>query len=88
MSKKNYAERDIERQRFYMDHLEAMTAEGLHDKGAIAAELAHRDERIALLVQRLTQIDSIIFAEGAPLGGDRYFRIRELTSKTLRETEA
>jgi hypothetical protein len=39
-----YAERDIESQdEYYTRHLEAMTAERLHDKSAIAAELAHRD---------------------------------------------
>jgi hypothetical protein len=45
-----YAKRDIEGQgEYYMRHLDAMTREGLHSKGDIAAELAHRDMRIAEL---------------------------------------
>ena len=45
MSMENqYAERDHEEQgEHYMRHLSAMTGEGLHDKSAIAGELAHRD---------------------------------------------
>ena len=45
-----YADRDpIEldkRGGHYCRHVQAMTAEGLHEKSAIAAELAWRDERI------------------------------------------
>lgn len=33
----------------YIRHVNAMTAEGLHRKSAIAAELAHRDAQIAAL---------------------------------------
>lgn len=41
---KLYAERDImEQGTYYTRHVMAMTAEGLHDKSSIAAELAHRD---------------------------------------------
>ena len=48
-----YAKRDIEAQgEHYIRHLHAMTAEGLHAKGDIAAELAHRDLRIAELESR------------------------------------
>lgn len=43
---KQYAQRDIEEQKHYMRHLDAMTRENLHSKSAIAAELAHRDEII------------------------------------------
>ena len=39
-----YADRDIIQQgKHYTDHVRAMTAEGLHSKSDIAAELAHRD---------------------------------------------
>jgi hypothetical protein len=47
---KLYAERDIIGQgQAYCDHVMAMTAEGLHAKSDIAAELAHRDIEIARL---------------------------------------
>lgn len=49
-----YAERDIEDQEdYYLKHVLAMTGESLHTKSAIAAELAHRDIRIAKLEQAL-----------------------------------
>lgn len=47
---KLYAERDIceldDLGGFYSKHVSAMTAEQLHSKSAIAAELAHRDQII------------------------------------------
>lgn len=44
MSEKYYKERDIQEQgQHYAKHINAMTAEGLHSKSDIAAELAHRD---------------------------------------------
>lgn len=44
---KQYAQRDIEAiSTFYVTHVEAMTAEGLHLKADIAAELAWRDEQV------------------------------------------
>jgi len=47
---KQYARRDTEELgEHYMRHLNAMTAEQLHDKNAIAAELAWRDREIARL---------------------------------------
>jgi predicted Zn-ribbon and HTH transcriptional regulator len=53
--KKLYAERDIiEQMQHYVDHVEAMTAEGLHSKSDIAAELAHRDIEIERLERELT----------------------------------
>ena len=49
-NKKHYAERDIiEQGEHYTNHVMALTAEGLHGKSEIAAELAHRDQRIAAL---------------------------------------
>ena len=69
----------------YIRHVEAMTAEGLHEKSAIAAELAHRDSRIAELESRLKGINDIIYAAGAPLGGDNYFAIREIATQHMRE---
>lgn len=47
-----YAERDTESLgEFYTKHVAAMTVEGLHEKSAIAAELAIRDARINELEQ-------------------------------------
>lgn len=44
---KHYTERDIIGQGVhYANHVQAMTAEGLHAKSDIAAELAHRDIEI------------------------------------------
>lgn len=52
--KKHYAHRNLIRQGCtYAQHVEAMTAEALHSKSGIAAELAHRDLRIASLEQSL-----------------------------------
>ena len=57
MSNKLYAERDIdgldEDGNFYFKHVMAMTAESLHGKSAIAAELGYRDSRIVELQARL-----------------------------------
>lgn len=57
MSKKLYAERDIEGLdedgNFYFKHVMAMTSEGLHGKSAIAAELGYRDSKIVELQARL-----------------------------------
>lgn len=49
---KHYRQRDIESQGdHFIRHLDAMTAERLHAKSDIAAELAHRDLLIAALVK-------------------------------------
>lgn len=57
MSNKLYAERDIEGLdedgNFYFKHVMAMTAESLHGKSAIAAELGYRDSKIVELQARL-----------------------------------
>lgn len=49
---KQYADRDIaseELNQLYIDHVLAMTSEGLDSKSDIAAELAYRDARIKFL---------------------------------------
>lgn len=54
---KLYAPRDTEALgSHYTAHLEAMTAEGLHDKSAIAAELAWRDQKLAAAETFKTEI--------------------------------
>jgi len=40
----------------YPEHVMAMTAEGLHSKSEIAAELAYRDQRIAELEQEVEEL--------------------------------
>ena len=46
----HYTDRDIEAQGgYYTRHVSAMTAERLHEKSDIAAELAHRDIEIVRL---------------------------------------
>lgn len=48
-----YANRDPSKlEPWYSQHVNAMTAEGLHNKSDIAAELAHRDQRIVALEQQ------------------------------------
>lgn len=53
---KQYAQRDIESLDGYMTHVMAMTAEQLHSKSEIAAELAWRDSQIAALQQKLDDL--------------------------------
>lgn len=56
MKKKLYADRDaIALGQLYADHVQAMTAEGLHEKSDIAAELAYRDAQIKALKEDLGQ---------------------------------
>lgn len=63
-----YAERDhLALGQTYCDHVEAMTAEGLHAKSAIAAELAwrdlqisERDAELARLRAEVAERDSIV----------------------------
>lgn len=56
---KHYAERDHMAQdaagNYYSQHVSAMTAEGLHAKSDIAAELAHRDMEIDRLRAELNK---------------------------------
>lgn len=59
---KLYAEREIdvldEEGGFYAAHINAMTAEGLNPKSAIAAELAYRDSLIVKLEARIKELES------------------------------
>lgn len=57
MSQTQYAQRDTESLgNTYIKHVEAMTAEGLHAKSAIAAELAWRDDKIE-------KLESLVFSD-------------------------
>lgn len=51
-----YATRDVEAQgEYFMRHLEAMTAEKLHSKSDIAAELAQRDILLSAVASALNE---------------------------------
>lgn len=50
-----YKEREIDELDTYIDHVSAMTTEGLHSKSAIAAELAFRDSHIQFLENGLDE---------------------------------
>jgi hypothetical protein len=69
---KLYANRDaMALGQFYLDHVNAMTLEGLHSKSAIAAELAWRDKRLVEAEKRITDLRAtlnaanIAFASGS-----------------------
>jgi hypothetical protein len=68
---KLYAERDIIGQgQAYCDHVMAMTAEGLHAKSDIAAELAHRDieiERLQVIEKLYNEQCDAGYARGSAL---------------------
>ena len=58
-----YAEREAQDlEPYYIRHVAAMTAEGLHSKAAIAKELAYRDKRIADLERQLAAMSPLIEA--------------------------
>ncbi len=45
-------------------------------------------DEVERLRAKLIKINELIFAAGAPLGGDVYFQIRELCAEELRKTSA
>jgi hypothetical protein len=54
---KHYAHRNLANlEPHYSEHVSAMTAEGLHDKAAIAAELAFRDAEIERLKHQMSRM--------------------------------
>ena len=58
-----YAEREAQDlEPYYIRHVAAMTAEGLHSKAAIAKELAYRDKRIADLERQLAEMRPVVEA--------------------------
>ena len=60
-TEKHYAERDHRAQgNHYTRHLMAMTAEKLHSKSDIAAELAHRDMVIDDLQSQVNELIDIV----------------------------
>ena len=65
---KLYAERDAseldEAGNYYIKHVIAMTAEQLHSKSAIAAELAHRDMLIDKLTDELQAAKTLAVPDG------------------------
>lgn len=75
-----YAERDIvaldKAEGYYIRHVDAMTAEGLHAKSDIAAELAWRDAELDRLRAALGRIaaDKVQLNENVP---EAYNRVRD-----------
>lgn len=66
MTAKLYARRDTESMGdLYIRHVEAMTAEGLHEKNRIAAELAHRDAEIGRLRAIVDKLPKTV--DGVPI---------------------
>lgn len=87
INKKYYAERDIEEQgQHYANHINAMTAESLHCKSSIAAELAHRDitiEQLRAEIDRLiTEVPQLLRNERAQVAHE-CAEIAEKQSKYL-----
>jgi hypothetical protein len=70
----------------YSRHVAAMTAEGLHSKSDIAAELAFRDKEIARLRSALSRVaDAVSFLAGLFLSMDetdaRRDKVREAAQR-------
>lgn len=61
MTQKCYSDRDImgldEKGGYYIRHIMAMTAEGLHSKSDIAGELAFRDAVIDDLLDQVAELN-------------------------------
>lgn len=83
---KLYAERDvIDQMQHYVNHVEAMTAEGLHSKSDIAAELAHRDIQIEELqrdVARWKNAHQVVMIERDSFKGQA-----EMNRDTIKEMQ-
>ena len=75
LAAKHYAKRDPEAQgAHYINHVSAMTSEGLHSKSAIAAELAHRDMEIDRLRAALDAPAQAVPAPGVEAVSEREFK--------------
>lgn len=62
VAEKLYAERDIfDQGEHFTRHMTALTAEGLHAKTDIAAELAHRDIEVERLTGTVRQLKEAIY---------------------------
>lgn len=80
---KQYAKRNPEAQGgHYIKHVLAMTAEGLHNKAAIAAELAHRDILINTLKEELKrsnqELYKMVYALGSALDGQQHHEVYKM----------
>lgn len=80
---KQYAKRNPEAQgEHYIKHISAMTAEGLHQKSEVAAELAHRDILINALKEELKrsnqELYKMVYALGSAWDSDTYHELQTL----------
>ena len=83
---KLYADREVIKQgSYYTAHVSAMTAEGLHSKSDIAAELAHRDIVIAKLKQAIGTISYKAENIGSSEWEEAVWTIRGIAMKALNE---
>lgn len=58
-----YPKQDAEQLgKWYARHLEAMTAEGLHSKSDIAAQLAWRDKKISLQRDAMNELSAAVLS--------------------------
>lgn len=71
---KLYADRDpCELEPYYSRHVEAMTAEGLRSKAAIAEELAYRDQQIERLNDWIVELNGFRSAAASCIkSGERW----------------
>ncbi|WP_339934546.1 hypothetical protein [Vreelandella glaciei] len=84
MGAKHYAARDItsdELMQRYMDHVDAMTGEGLHSKSDIAAELAYRDALINELSEKLAKYVALVEGDSSE---DFLYEFRDIKSLLLK----
>lgn len=89
MKEKQYAERDAYELdvagNYYCRHVSAMTSEGLHSKGDIAAELGHRDMVIDGLIDAVKSILTLQTRGYITLGIEHTKSLRAAISKALGE---
>ncbi len=89
MSKyKQYAKRDLEAlQPHYIKHVDAMTAEGLHSKSDIAAELAWRDLQIAEARDQVNHYKAMLTKESGEVTISRNGYVEQLEQQLDRRAE-
>lgn len=84
-----YTERDVIAQGlYYANHVHAMTTEKLHSKSDIAAELAHRDIRIAELEANQRETIQVIQSNCYDGSGQSNDRLLAHANKLSRKNDA
>lgn len=70
----------------YVRHVQAMTAEGLHEKSAIAGQLAWRDDQIARLRAKLDEVHSWIVCAAIASPDDMMQNAERIEQITRKDT--